>query len=251
MDLFYAYKDGKVINAASLNQLIDLQPFTNFYDGAAVVSSLPGYSTPLRTDAYSYILPITVNGNRLDRFELDIARVGTPGDLQISLRRGVPIPGYPTATQTVLVSWAIPAEWIPTTRDPGWYVSVPLGVTITPNEQLFVCLNRVGNSTNYYNLGAANAQNTTYRTYRTTAQIGATGTYTQDNQLRYRLLTGFGGQLKNTVMGADITMLDYNADGVHRVYRFLPSVDGDGGIRAVTTLQRTSGRISAGVGGRV
>jgi hypothetical protein len=247
-----AYSPGEVISAVSMNQLIRLQPFQLIYEGLPMRSSLPTVGAYLRTDSHATVLPFTLVGDRLDRVNLDIYKTGTisPPDLRVQIRRGMTT-SAPGTDGSLVAERLIPWEWIPSTRNPAWWLSVPFGIRegLTDGEQLFLCIDRAGSSNTYFNLAAATTQNASFQTFRRSAMLGSSGVtpITADNQVRYQIMAGDGGDLRNSIFSNALTQLDYGTDGVSRVLRYLPpSATAEGGIRDILTLKYVNGMIIGG-----
>jgi len=243
-----AYRDGQVISADSMNQILQMQDFIILREGSLLRNSSPTVGAYLRSDQFSYVMPFQIASTRLDRVNLDVYRTGIPGDLKVQIRRGMNSP--PTATGTVIAERVIPWEWVPDTRDASWWLSIPLGIRtgITSNEQLFLCLDRVGTSAAYFNFAGFTAFNSSFPTYQAAIQLGQTGTWAQARQIRHQFLAGDTGMVRGSIIGGNgISQIDYGANGVSHVREYLPPADDpSGGIRSVLTVDYISGIMTGG-----
>lgn len=243
----YAFKAGlSVLDEATMNSLLSLQPFQLIYEGVQRDAKTGSGVVENSIADYSYCTRFTLTGaTEIGRIELEIDRDNLGADLIVQIRSGMD----PAAGDdgTLLKQVIVPREFIP---DPKAYWSVPIGLSgLTSGGQYWLVVQRAGDATNKVDWMGETTQDANYPAYY---RAGDTGAWTANNALHYRVMSGVDGDLAHSIYAeTGYTTCVYEiADYVKklsRVYRYLPPSDGAaGGIRDVITYTWSGENITKG-----
>lgn len=232
-----AFKDGLTpFSAATMNPLLNLQPFAVIYEGTLMHS--PGGSGVLETSIASYTIGInfTPTFNNLSRIELHLDKDGEGSDLEVQIRQGSTADG-----STLLKKIVVPKEFIPVTAA---YVSIPVDLIVTPNAMHWIFIPQVGDTANKIDIVGEITAISGYQSWRK-----AGGTWELINPLHYRIYSGSSGLPVHVIEGVNsITTIEYSSGLPSKLYQYIPPSDGPaGGIRDVLTLSYSGGLPIKGV----
>lgn len=239
-----AFKDGlTILNQDNLNALLALQDFQLIYTGTQRDARAGSGVTENNLANYSFCTRFTLTGStEIGRVELEVDRDGDGADLVVQIRSGM----NPAAGNdgTLLKQVVVPKEFIPATKA---YWSVPMGLTgLTSGGQYWLVVTRNGDAANKLDWVGEASQDASYPAYY---RAGASGAWTSNNALHFRVYSGASGDLRHSIYaGTGHTTLERDASGkLQKIYRYLPPADGpEGGIRDVVTFTRVNGRIQRG-----
>ncbi|MGS0765905.1 hypothetical protein [Syntrophomonas curvata] len=229
----YAFKAGTtVLDEATMNSLISLQPFQLIYEGLQSASKIGSGVVENSIADYSYCTRFTLTGStEIGRVELEIDRDGSGSDLIVQIRSGMdPANGV---DGTLLKQVVVPKEFLP---DPKAYWSVPIGLSgLTSGGIYWLVVLRAGDATNRLDWMGESSQDGNYPAYR---RAGDTGAWSAAYALHFRVYSGESGELIHCIYaGTGYTTILYSGEIISKVYRYLPPSDEpDGGIRDVITF---------------
>ena len=239
-----AFKDGvTVINQDNLNSLLSLQPFQLIYEGVQRDAKTGSGVVENNLANYSFCTRFTLTGStEIGRVELEVDRDGDGADLVLEIRSGM----NPAAGNdgTLLKQVVVPKEFIPATKT---YWSIPVGLTgLTSRGQYWLVVKRGGDATHHLDWVGETAQDASYPAYY---RAGASGAWTANNALHFRVYSGASGDLRHSIYaGTGYTTVEYSGEIISKVYRYLPPADGPtGGIRDVITYAWSGEYLVSGV----
>lgn len=231
--MLYAFKPGTtVLDGATMNSLLSLQPFKLIYEGTQRAAKTGSGVVENSIANYSYCARFILTGStEIGRVELEIDRDNQGADLIVQIRSGMtPTSG---ADGTLLKQVVVPKEFIP---DPKGYWSIPIGLTgLTSGGTYWLVVKKAGDSTNKVDWMGETAQDGNYPAYQ---RAGDSGAWVVRNALHFRVLSGESGELVHSIYaGTGYTTIIYSGEVISKVYRYLPPADGpEGGIRDVLTF---------------
>lgn len=227
-----AFKDGEIINEDIMNQLISLQPFTLIYDGVQRAGKTGAGVVENNIANYSYCARFTLAGStEISRVELEVDLDGNGADLIMQIRSGMN-PGS-GGEGTILKEVVVPKEFIPDPK--GWW-SVPIGLKgLSSGGHYWLVVLRNGNASNHNDWVGENVVDSNYPAYH---RAGTIGSWTANNALHFRVLSGESGELRHGIYaGTGYTTMEYNGEVLSKVYRYLPPAGThEGGIRDVISF---------------
>lgn len=229
-----AFKAGvSVLDEATLNALLALQPFALVYDGTQFRAKTGIGVYENSTADYNYAIRVTLTGTtEFGRLELNLDRDGAGVDLVVEVRDSDFNPDG-SNDGTLLRTVIVPKEWIP---DPAAWWSIPIALRgLTSGQDVWVVIPRRGDAVNHVDLVGEASQDANHPVYR---RAGGSGAWTAHNAIHFRAYAGTAGEIKHAVYaGQAYTMLEYAGEVVNKIYRFVPPPEGtDGGIRDILTL---------------
>lgn len=238
-----AFKNGvTVLNEDNLNSLLALQPFQLIYEGTQRDGKTGSGVVENSIANCSYCARFTLTGStEIGRVELELDRDGDGADLIVQIRSGMnPANGD---DGTLLKQVVVPKEFISTTKA---YWSVPIGLSgLTSGGQYWLVVVRAGDATNKLDWVGEASQDASYPAYY---RAGDSGTWTANNALHFRVLSGESGELVHSIYaGTGYTTVEYSGEIISKVYRYLPPADGpEGGIRDVITYHWSGEYLTGG-----
>lgn len=242
----YAFKAGlSVLDEATMNSFLSLQPFQLIYEGAQRDAKTGGGVVENSIADYSYCTRFTLAGStEISRVELEVDRDGLGADLIVQIRSGM----NPGAGDdgTLLKQVIVPKEFIP---DPKAYWSVPIGLSgLASGGQYWLVVVRAGDATNKLDWVGEAAQDASYPAYY---RAGDSGAWTANNALHFKVFSGESGELIHGIYGGNgYTTVVYDGEIISKVYRYLPPADStDGGIRDIITYAWSGEYLVSGVVG--
>ena len=241
--MLYAFKPGTtVLDGATMNSLLSLQPFKLIYEGTQRAAKTGSGVVENSIANYSYCARFTLTGSaEIGRVELELDRDGLGADLIVQIRSGMtPTSG---ADGTLLKQVVVPKEFIP---DPKGYWSVPIGLSgLTSGGQYWLVVLRAGDSVNKLDWIGETSQDVSYPAYQ---RAGDSGAWVVRNALHFRVLSGESGELVHSVYaGTGYTTIKYSGEIISKVCRYLPPADGpEGGIRDVLTYSWSGEHLRGG-----
>ena len=239
-----AFKDGlTILNQDNLNSLLALQDFVLLYTGTQRDAKTGSGVVENNLANYSFCTRFTLTGStEIGRVELEVDRDGDGADLVLEIRSGM----NPAAGNdgTLLKQVVVPKEFIPATKT---YWSIPVGLTgLTSRGQYWLVVKRGGDATHHLDWVGETAQDASYPAYY---RAGASGAWTANNALHFRVYSGASGDLRHSIYaGTGYTTVEYSGEIISKVYRYLPPADGPtGGIRDVITYAWSGEYLVSGV----
>lgn len=230
----YAFKAGvTVLDEATMNSLLSLQPFQLIYEGVQRDAKTGDGVVENSIAEYSYCTRFTLSGStEISRVELELDRDGAGADLIVQIRQGMdPASGV---DGTLLKQVVVPKEFIPETKT---YWSVPIGLSgLTSDGQYWLVVVRNGDATNKLDWIGETTQDASYPAYQ---RAGDSGAWTVRNALHFKVFSGGGGDLLHSIYArTGFVSLEYDAfKQIIKQYRYLPPADThEGGIREILTL---------------
>lgn len=239
----HAFKAGvTVLDEATMNSLLSLQPFQLIYEGTQRAGKIGGGVEENSIAEYSYCTRFTLSGStEISRIELELDKDGTGADLIVQIRQGMnPAAGI---DGTLLKQVVVPKEFIPETKT---YWSVPIGLSgLTSGGQYWLVVVRNGDATNKLDWIGETTQDASYPAYQ---RAGDSGAWTVRNALHFKVMSGESGELVHSIYaGTGYTTVEYSGEIISKVYRYLPPADSaDGGIRDVMTFNWSGEYIKGG-----
>ena len=242
----HAFKAGvTVLDEATMNSLLSLQPFQLIYEGVQRDAKTGDGVVENSIAEYSYCTRFTLSGStEIGRVELEVDRDGDGADLIVQIREGMnPAAGV---AGTLLKQVVVPKEFIPEAKR---YWSVPIGLTgLTSGGQYWLVVLRNGDATNKLDWIGETTQDASYPAYQ---RAGDSGVWTVRNALHFKVFSGESGELKHSIYaGTGYTTVEYDGEVISKVYRYLPPADGpEGGIRDIITYAWSGEYLVSGVVG--
>lgn len=239
----HAFKAGvTVLDEATMNSLLSLQPFQLIYEGTQRAGKIGGGVVENSIAEYSYCTRFTLSGStEISRVELELDKDGTGADLIVQIRQGMnPAAGI---DGTLLKQIVVPKEFIPTTKA---YWSVPIDLSgLTSGGEYWLVVVKNGDATNKLDWVGETSQDSSYPAYQ---RSGDSGNWTTTNALHFKVFSGESGDLKHSIYaGTGYTTVEYDGEVISKVYRYLPPADGpDGGIRDIMTFNWSGEYIKGG-----
>ncbi|SHH37633.1 choice-of-anchor R domain-containing protein [Desulforamulus hydrothermalis] len=239
-----AFKNGVTpLNEATMNALLNLQPFSVLYEGTQRDAKTGSGVLENTLADYNYCCRFTATGTtEVARVELHLDKDGTGSDLVVQIRSGMnPAAG---TDGTLLKEIVIPAEFIPTTAA---YISIPINLSgLTSGAQYWIVVKKGGDATNHLDWVGETTTDTNYPAYR---RAGNSGAWTATNALHFRVFSGASGLPRHVIEGVNaITTIEYSSGLPSKLYQYIPPSDGPaGGVRDVLTISYSSGLLTKGV----
>lgn len=239
----YAFKAGTtVLDEATMNSLISLQPFQLIYEGLQSASKIGSGVVENSIADYSYCTRFTLTGStEIGRVELEIDRDGSGSDLIVQIRSGMD-PGN-GVNGTLLKQVVVPKEFLP---DPKAYWSVPIGLSgLTSGGTYWLVVLRSGDATNRLDWMGESSQDGNYPAYR---RAGDTGAWSAAYALHFRVYSGTSGKAVHEIYGTNgYVTITYSGDVPVKQYFYISPADGSaGGIRNILTLSYIGGVLTGG-----
>ncbi|MTV49838.1 hypothetical protein GJ688_12735 [Heliobacillus mobilis] len=211
-----------------MNSLVSLQPFTLIYDGTQIDGFTGSGISEMDCSGYDRAFYFTALGvTEISRVEFELVGNGTGADVVIELRSGLVSDG--STEGELLYQMVLPKEFLPKTKA---FVSIPFDATGLVNGARYWLLVRgAGDATNHFHLIGETASNANYPCYYRT---GSVGSWTLGPSGHFKVFSGELGELRHGMYGAGFTTIEYNAEILSKVYRYLPpSGTAQGGIRDI------------------
>ncbi|MBC9786297.1 hypothetical protein H1S01_17705, partial [Heliobacterium chlorum] len=89
--MIYAFKAGtSVIDEATMNSILSLQPFSLIYDGAQVDAKTGAGVAQFDCASYDHLISFTASGvTEISRIELELVKDGIGADVIVEIRSGL------------------------------------------------------------------------------------------------------------------------------------------------------------------
>ncbi|MBC9786730.1 hypothetical protein H1S01_20105, partial [Heliobacterium chlorum] len=230
MPIINAFKSGiSVIDEATMNSILSLQPFSLIYDGTQVDGKTGTGVTQFDNASYDMAIYFTaLNVTEISRIELDVFKAGNGADVTVEIRSGLVTDG--STDGTLLQKMVLPAEFIPTTKA---YVSIPFDLTgLTSGARYWLVIRKNGDAMNYFRLNGEAATDANYPCYYRTG----TGVWASTTATHFKIFSGESGELKHGMYGDGFTTIEFSGEMIRKMYRYLPPAGTtQGGIRDVLT----------------
>ncbi|MCW2278745.1 hypothetical protein [Heliophilum fasciatum] len=231
MTVINAFKNGTtVIDEATMNSLISIQPFALVYDGTQVDGKTGAGVYQFDNSSYDTAIYFTSLGvTEVARVELELVKGGSGADLVIEIRAGLVTDD--SSEGILLKKMVLPAEFVTTSKA---YVSIPFDLTgLTSGARYWLVVRKAGDATNYIRLHGEAAQDANYPTY----QRNGAGAWGQVNSAHYKIFSGESGLFRHGIYGSGFTAVEYSGEVISKMYRYLPPAGtSQGGIRDVLTF---------------
>lgn len=222
-----------ILDEATLNALLTLQPFALVYDGTQFRAKTGSGVSENSTADYHHAVRVTLTGvSEFGRLEMNLDRDGAGVDLVVEIRDSDFNPDG-SNDGTLLRTVIVPKEWIP---DPAGWWSIPIALRgLTAGQNVWVVIPRRGDAINHIDLIGEASQDGNHPVYR---RAGSSGAWSAHNAVHFRAYAGTAGEvLHGMYAGQAWTMVEFANEVPTKLYRFVPSPDGvDGGVRDVLEL---------------
>ncbi|MBC9785854.1 hypothetical protein H1S01_15315 [Heliobacterium chlorum] len=238
-----AFKGGvSIIDEATLNSLISLQPFALIYDGNQVDGLTGTGISELDCSGYDRAFYFTALGvTEISRVEFELVGNGIGADVIIELRSGLVSDG--STEGTLLTKMVLPKEFLPGAKA---YVSIPFdAVGLVSSARYWLVVRGAGDASNHFHLIGETSSNANYPCYY---RSGATGSWTLGPSGHFKVFSGESGELKHGMYGSGFTTIEYSNELISKVYRYLPPMGTtQGGIRDILVYQWKGEYLKRGV----
>ncbi|MCW2279114.1 hypothetical protein [Heliophilum fasciatum] len=240
----HAFTGGaSIIDQATMNNLISLQPFSIIFEGTQIDGVIGAGIVEFDCASVDRAFRFAANGmTEIARVELEMVRSGAGADLVVEIRSGLMANG---ATDGTLVkSTYVPKEFLPTTKG---FVSIPFDATgLTAGAVYWLVVRRLGDATNHFHVIGETTTNVNYPCY---SRAESSGPWATTNTAHFRIMSGDTGAIKHGYYGGAFSTVEYDAAGLmQKIYRYVPALGANlGGIRDVLTLTYAANIIKRGV----
>ena len=229
--------DVTILSEATMNPLLNLQPFTVTYEGTQrdAKTGAGVYENNISVD--NYCCRFTAIGTtEVGRIELHLDKDGVGSDVVVQIRSGMnPVSGI---DGTLLKEVRIPAEHIPLSAA---YVSIPFNLPgLISGAYYWIKVSKSGDSTNHFDWVGETTTDGSYPAYR---RAGDAGAWTANNALHFKVYSGTSGMPRHVIEGDNaVTSIEYSSGLPHKIYQYIPPSDGPaGGIRDILTVTYVNG----------
>lgn len=226
-----------IVSAANMNQLLSMHDVAIITDGTKFSGKEGAGIAEFDCAGLNRAVRFTATGvDEVTRLELELIKNGSGADLAVEIRTGFNPDG--STDGTLLKSMTIPKEFIPEAKS---YWSIPLDLTgLTLDSQYWVVIPRSGDATNHFHVHGETSQDASYPCYY---RAGATGGWTADNAIHFRVYAGVAGRIQHSILGGRGVSTLIRTNGlVATHYYYLPPADGVAGvgIRNIKHFTRTA-----------
>ena len=234
-----------VLDADTMNSLVDLESYRTIYTGASVDSKTGAGATENSVADYNYAVRITATGTtELGYITMTVDGDGTKQDLDIELRDAT-WSNTGSSDGVLICTRKIPKEFIATTAGSEL---IPLGISgLTSGANYWLIIKKSGDATNKLDLVGEASQDAAHPVYRRSATTGA---WTLNNAIHfnaYNFTPATDADALAVYYGGGITTwMTYDVNGlITLIQYYVPAIDTSAGIRQTFTPV-TSGEYTLG-----
>ncbi|MBC9786765.1 hypothetical protein H1S01_20480, partial [Heliobacterium chlorum] len=197
--MIYAFKAGtSVIDEATMNSILSLQPFSLIYDGVQVDAKTGAGVAQFDCASYDHLISFTASGvTEISRIELELVKDGIGADVIVEIRSGLSLDG--STEGTLIKKMVLPTEFLPAAKS---YISIPVDITgLTSGARYGLVIRKNGDATNHFHVHGETNADSNHLCY----SRSGTGIWAPTNAIHFKIFSGENGELRHGMYGSGYT----------------------------------------------